>query len=418
MGFPAVALTDHGMMGGFYQFAKAAAAKSFEDGSAAPLIKPIFGVEAYLAKDLAVKESIDVTDPETGSLRKRRPKHNHAVLLAKDEIGFANLLILNNIAVREGYYYEPRIDWPTLEKFHEGLVCMSACLGGEVASAILKHQESEARDIADHYRQVFGDDFYLEIQCHGIPDERTAYDGVVQVAKDLDIPLVATNDCHYLSRKDAINHELVVRMRFQKEEKAGGSSDGRDLTSVYRFPEFYLKSAEQMAKIFENRSDAISNTMEIVEKCNYSFPLAHRIIWPEVDIPVDEKLTEWRDRWCPEQSMEQAFLTRAARMGLKKLGLNVDTSYVERLAYELNVIFDLGYEPYFITQWRICKECKDRSIMMGPGRGSGAGSLVLFCLGITKLDPLKLDLIFERFLNPGRGPQFDHVLPIPEMSNV
>ena len=416
-GFKAMALTDHGNMGGHYQFAAAAAATELEDGSKADPIHAIFGMEAYTCQDISVKESIEVEDDD-GNRRKRRPKHGHLVLLAKDDVGYSNLLKMMRIAAdpAAGYYYEPRIDWSLIEQHHEGLICMSACLAGEVSRLVREGNIGEAKSVADRYRQLFGDDYYLETQFHGMPEEKHCYGLVEGIADDLGIPLVATNDVHYLLPSDANTHSILVSMRFMKNEEEGGSSDTRNLQEAYKQPEFYAKDAEQMRETFGRRPEACDRTLEIAEKCTYRFPLAHSVVWPHYDIP-DDRLREaeaFQTIKAHHLNLKQAFLTLRVIEGLKKMGLDKNQEYVLQARRELDVIFDLGYEDYFLVQDLICQKTRDATppIAMGPGRGSGAGSVVLYAIEVTRIDPIRNGLIFERFLNPGRGPQFDHRLPI------
>lgn len=415
MGLRALALTDHGTMGGHYMFAKEASKKADDKGNPLPPIKPIFGVEAYICDDITFKQFVTVTDEE-GNKRRKAPKNSHIVLLAKNEEGYGNMLRLSKIAAIEGYYRDPRIDWNALSENSRGIICTSACIGGEVGRAIKDGDSARARDIADRHRQLFGDDYYLEIQNHYTDDERRIYEGVCDIADDMGIKLIATNDVHYLKQSDADAHRILVSLRFGRDVKQGGSSDARDLDSAYKTPEFHMKDEADMVKAFGTwRPDALANIEEVVEKCEYSLPTTYPLVWPSFEFDEnDPELREWRDRYVPEQSLIQAYLSREARRGLVAKGLHKDPVYAERLRYELNSIYDLGYEKYFLVQLQIVKRCEELGIMIGPGRGSGAGSLVLYCLGITKVDPIKYGLLFERFLNAGRGPQLDHTLPLPE----
>lgn len=420
-GLRSMALTDHGNMGGHYQFASAAAATELDDGTPTEPLHAIFGIEAYTCEDMLVKESVEVADDE-GNRRKRRPKHGHLVLLAKDDVGYGNLLQMMRVAADPdvGYYYEPRIDWGLLERHHEGLVCLSACLAGEVSRKIREGKVDEAKDVADRYRQLFGDDYYLEAQFHGMAEEKHCYGVVETIADDLGIPLVATNDIHYIMRDDSNTHSILVSMRFMKSEEEGGSSDTRNLQEAYKQPEFYAKDAEQMREAFARRPDACDRTIEIAEKCRYRFPLAHSVIWPHYDIP-SERLAEveaFQRTNAPHLNLKQAFLTLRVIEGLRKLGLGTSKEYLSQAKRELDVIFDLGYEDYFLVQDLICQMTRDAEppIAMGPGRGSGAGSVVLYAIEVTRIDPIRNGLIFERFLNPGRGPQFDHRLPFIQSS--
>lgn len=418
MGFDALAITDHGNIGSHYQFAIAAYDTMTGDKkNPKPRnpIKAIFGVEAYVCDDISIKQSIEVKDAD-GNRKKRRPKHHHLVLLAKNDEGYANLMKLCNIASMEGFYYEPRIDWSLIEPHSAGLICMSACIGGEVGTLIRNGEKEKAFEVVDRYHQLFKDDFYLEVQAHGLPEEAFVYSEIERIADDMKIPLVATNDVHYMRKEDSRIHDIIVSMKFNRDEEDGGSSDSRDLKSAYKKPEFYLKSEQEMLSTFERRPEVVTRTREIVEKCEFNFSLSHPIIWPKFEIQEDDQdtATRWRKENVPEQSPEQAILSKKVLEGLVNLGLSKKSEYLERAKYELNAIYDLGYERYFLVQDMIVRMCDERKIMLGPGRGSGAGSLVLFALGITKVDPLRHDLLFERFLNPGRGPQFDHRLDLPE----
>lgn len=370
MGFPAIALTDHGNMGGHFKFASAAANPKTRDGIETGPIKAIFGIEAYLCEDINVKEHINRKD-NMGNVKKRRPKHYHVVLLAKNDIGYDNLKIMSKISAEEGFYYEPRIDWNVLSQYSEGLICSSACLAGEIAFSILSdNEERETLDIIDRYKQVFKDDFYLEVQSHYMDEEVKAYTKIMEFADEMDIPIIATNDIHYITKDEAETHEIFVAMRFQRdEEKSGGSSDNRDLSKAYKRPEFYMKSSDEMVRLFEDRLDAIKNTLEIVEKCEFKYKLDNPVIWPKCVVEDEKKIEIWRDKNFPELSVNQAYLLKKSMAGLKKIGFDKDQVYIDRLKHEWNIIFDLGYEDYFITQLMVCEKCEEKNILIGPGRG-------------------------------------------------
>ena len=281
LGFDTLAITDHGNMGGHHQFAVAANSSKTFDGISVNPIKPIFGIEAYLCEDIYKKESMIITD-DMGNKKSRRPKHYHIILLAKNDKGYENLKAISHVSAVSGFYYEPRIDWNLLEQHREGVICSSACLGGEIASSILKDQDIKVtKDIIDKYKQLFNDDFYLEVQWHKMDEEKKAYTAIMGLADEFNIPLVATNDVHYILDRDSIIHDQVVAIKFKRDEEKGGSSDTRNLSSAYKKPEFYLKSASEMAKAFSDRPDALRNTREIVEKCEFVYPLEHSIIWTE-----------------------------------------------------------------------------------------------------------------------------------------
>jgi len=398
-GFRAIALTDHGNMGGHHQFVKAC----YEFG-----IKPILGIEGYLCKDAYDQNPVVVE--EGGHAKRRRPKYNHIVLLAKDDEGYNNLLNLMKISCQENiFYYEPRFDWNILSQHSRGLICLSSCLAGELAKTALE-DEQKTKEIIYRYKELFRDDFYIELQDHSIPEEKEIYNVLYRLAKETNTPVVVTNDVHYVEKSDAAGHSIVVFMRYKREEELFNDEELKGLQTAYKTPEFYLKSPEEMASVFSHIPEAIHNTMEICEKCSFQYVANRPIVWPEFKIDNIETIESWRKKKCPELNIKQAFLVRESFLGLKRLGLMDNNVYVDRLKHELNSIFDLGYEDYFLVQWKIAQFARERAILTGAGRGSGSGSLVLYCLGVTKIDPVKYGLIFERFLNPGRGPLYDHNL--------
>ena len=365
----AMAITDHGAMFGAIDFYKACKANG---------IKPIIGCEVYVAPRKRTDK-----DPNLDA------KYSHLILLAKDNQGYKNLAKLVSIGYIEGFYYKPRIDHEVLEQYHEGLICCSACLAGEVNQSILANDMEKAKEVALWYKNIFGEDYYLEIQNNGIKEQVLANQKLIELSRELDIPLVATNDAHYLKREDAYNHEVLLciqtgkrmtdqdRMRFETEE-------------------LYVKSPEEMSDYFRNVPDAIENTVKIAEKCNVEFEFGHTIL-PNYDVPK-------------EFATHYDYLEKLTKDGLiERYGENLSEEVKQRAEYELSVIHKMGYVDYFLIVWDYIYYAKTHNIPVGPGRGSGAGSIVAYAIGITDIDPIAYGLIFERFLNPERisMPDFD-----------
>ena len=369
LGMNAIAITDHGVMYGAIDFYKACKKEG---------VKPIIGCEVYVAP-----RSRHDKEPNIDN------KYNHLILLAKDNRGYQNLSKLVSIGFNEGYYYKPRIDLEVLEQYHEGLICLSACLAGSVNQALLNGQTEKAEEIALWHKRVFGEDYYIEIQNNGIKEQVLANQKLVQLARKLDIPLVATNDAHYLKREDAYNHEILLCIqtgkRMSDEDRMRFESD-----------ELYVKSPQEMSDYFAAFPDAIENTVKIADKCNVEFEFGHTIL-PNYDVP-------------PEFETHYDFLEKLCFDGLKKrYGENQSKEILERAEYELGVIKKMGYVDYYLIVWDFIHYAKSHGIPVGPGRGSGAGSILAYAIEITDIDPMKYGLLFERFLNPERVsmPDFD-----------
>ena len=369
LGMDAMAITDHGVMFGAIDFYKACLANG---------IKPIIGCEVYVAPRKRTDK-----DPNLDN------KYNHLILLAKDNDGYKNLTKIVSIGYTEGFYYKPRIDKETLEKYHEGLVCCSACLAGEVPQAILNGDMEEAKRVANWFKGVFGEDYYLEIQNNGIKKQVLVNQKLVELSRELDIPLVATNDAHYLKKEDAYNHEILLCIQ-----------TGKKITDEDRMrfetDELYVKSPEEMSKYFSSLPDAIENTVKIADKCNVTFDFGHTIL-PNYDVP--EGFNSHYD-----------YLEKLCNDGIKnRYGENPSQEIIDRKNYELGVINKMGYVDYFLIVWDYIHYAKEQGIPVGPGRGSGAGSIVAYAIEITDIDPMKYNLLFERFLNPERisMPDFD-----------
>jgi DNA polymerase-3 subunit alpha len=363
LGMPAVALTDHGNLFGaihFYEAAKKAG------------VAPIVGCEAYVAKGSRFDRKVD---------RKGIEGFHHLTLLAKDETGYRNLVRLSSLGYLEGFYYKPRIDKELLAQHASGLVCLSGCLNSEVSRAALDGDDARLRAAAGFYRDLFGEDFYLEIQDHGIPEERAVAERLVALARALEIPLVATNDCHYLARENALSHEVLLCIQTGKTmADAGRWKFGTE--------EIYVKSAEEMAALFGDVPEALRNTLAVAEKCRLDLPMG-KLLLPRSPIPAGFDSPE-------------AYLESLARDGLARRYTDVTDALRERLEYELGVIRTTGFAGYFLIIRDLIEAAKARGIPVGPGRGSAAGSLVSYSLGITDVEPTRFNLLFERFLNPER----------------
>lgn len=361
-GMSAVAITDHGCMFGAIDFYKAAKAEG---------IKPIIGCEVYTAP-----RRLTDKDPNYD-------KHQgHLVLLAKDMTGYKNLIKIVSKSYVDGFYYKPRTDMEELKKHSQGLIALSACLAGDVPRAIMNGNYNKARKLALEYREIFGNgNYYLEIQDHGLPEQKQVNTEIVRLSRELNIPLVATNDVHYVDKDDARIQDILMCLQMQKTI---------DDENRMKFPsdEFYLKSREEMEKLFPELEEALDNTNEIAERCNVDFEF-HKYHLPKYDVPEGYTTGEYLRKIC--------------RDGLEeRYGQDCPDEYKERLEYELNTIENMGYVEYFLIVWDFINFAKQNNIMVGPGRGSAAGSIVAYTLKITDIDPMKYNLLFERFLNPER----------------
>ena len=369
LGMKAMAITDHGVMFGVVDFYKECKKVG---------IKPIIGCEVYVAPRTRFDKEPNIDN-----------KYSHLILLVKNEIGYKNLTNLVSMGFTEGFYYKPRIDLELLEKYHEGLICLSACLAGSVNKAILKEDIEEARKIALWHKNLFGEDYYLEVQPNGLPEQVLVNQKLVQLSKELDIPLVATNDAHYLKKEDAYIHEVLLCIQ-----------TGKKMNDVDRMKmgadEFYVKSPKEMSEYFKNIPEAIENTVKIAEKCNFDF------VFGDIKLPNYEVPKEYKTH--------SEFFKELCRKGLiKRYGENPSKEIQDRLEYEISVIENMGYVDYYLIVWDFINYAKNQGISVGPGRGSGAGSIAAYAMGITDIDPIKYNLLFERFLNPERisMPDFD-----------
>ena len=365
----AVALTDHGVMYGAVEFYK----KASKEG-----IKPIIGMEAYVARD---GSRFERGKSEDGTGKKKKPYH-HLILLAKNNQGYKNLSKLSTLGHTEGFYYRPRVDVELLKKYSEGLICTTACVGGIVSVHLVQGNYKKAKETAIIYKEIFGDDFYLEIQDHGMAADIAVLEGMPKLSKELGIKLVATNDCHYIEQEHSIAHNILLLL---------SDKNGEDYNKLrYGTDQIYFKSAEEMKKLFKNYKDAIDNTIEIEEKVNLKLDFeGHH--YPVFPIPEDSSAKTLDD-----------YFELLAREGVKKRFSKTTPEIEERLDYEIETIKKMGFSGYFLIVQDFINASKNMNISVGPGRGSAAGSLVAYTLGITNINPLEYDLLFERFLNPER----------------
>ena len=361
LGMDACAVTDHGVLYGAIDFYTAMT----EAG-----IKPIIGCEAYVCRNRLDK-----------SLSGR--ENSHLILLCENNTGYQNLMYLISEGFLTGYYYKPRIDYDLIRAHHEGLICLSACLSGDLPKLLLNGQEESARNYVREMREIFGEDhFYIELMDHNLRDEKTVLPRLIRLAREMDVPLVATNDCHYLEKKDAAAQEVLMCIQT-------GKTLADDQRMRMDTGELYVKSEEEMRALFRQVPDAIENTTKIAERCNVTFEFGVTRL-PRYPVPEGETSDSMLRRLCAE--------------GMRRLYPEAgpaDEPYT-RLEYELSTIERMGYVDYFLIVWDFIHYAKSQGIMVGPGRGSGAGSIVAYSLGITMLDPLKYQLLFERFLNPER----------------
>lgn len=362
LGMDSLAITDHGVMYGVIDFYKAAK----EVG-----IKPIIGCEVYVAPGSRFNKEAGQSED----------KYHHLVLLAENNKGYANLMKIVSKGFIDGFYYKPRVDYEVLEQYHEGIIALSACLAGEVQKYLARGFYEEGKKAALKYQDIFGKgNYYLELQDHGIPEQKMVNSSLLRMSKELDIELVATNDVHYINAEDSVAHDILLCIQTGKKV----SDEDR---MRYEGGQFYLKSEDEMRKLFPYALQALENTHKIAKRCNVEIEFGVTKL-PRYDVP--EGYTSWE------------YLNYLCTKGLNEKYPDDDGTLRERLDYELGIINKMGYVDYFLIVWDFINYAKSNDIMVGPGRGSAAGSIVSYCLGITDIDPIKYDLLFERFLNPER----------------
>ncbi len=362
LGMDSAAITDHGVMYGVIEFYKEATAAG---------INPIIGCEVYVAPRSRFDREL------TGG----EDRYYHLVLLAENDAGYANLVKIVSRGFTEGYYYRPRVDMEVLEEFHEGIIALSACLAGEVQRYIQKGLIDEAGKVAKRYEACFGKgNFFLELQDHGIPTQQTVNTALLRMSKELDIPLVATNDVHYTYAEDAQPHDILLCL--QTGKKLADEDRMR-----YEGGQYYVKSEEEMKGLFPYAWEAVENTQRIADRCHVNIEFGKYKV-PHYEVP------EGYDSWT--------YLNKLCQDGMAKRYPQDDGSLQKRMEYELGIIKDMGFVDYFLIVWDYINYCRENGIAVGPGRGSAAGSIVSYCLRITNIDPIKYNLLFERFLNPER----------------
>ncbi len=368
LGQDAIAITDHGVMYGCIDFYKAAKAAG---------VKPIIGCEVYVTRRRMADRvhGID-NDPY------------HLVLLCENRKGYENLCLLVSEAYMHGFYGKPRVDLELLEQHHEGLIALSACLAGAIPQYRMEEDYAAARDYALRMRDLFGEgNFYLELQAHGIPEQTPVNQGVQRIARETGIPLVVTNDAHYLRREDAKMQDVLLCIQ------TGKTVDDENRMK-FQTDEFYLKSEEELRQLFPNCDEAFENTVRIADRCNVEF-VFNQYHLPSFPVPSGFTNEQYFRKLCYE--------------GFEERYAAPPESYLERLEYEIDVISRMGYVNYYLIVWDFIRYAKEQGIPVGPGRGSGAASIVAYCMHITEVDPMQYSLIFERFLNPERVsmPDFD-----------
>ena len=362
LGMDSAAITDHGVMYGVIDFYRAARAEG---------INPILGCEVYVAPGSRF-------DREAGSGEDR---YYHLVLLAENNQGYANLMKIVSKGFTEGFYYKPRVDLAVLKEYHEGIIALSACLAGEVARYLQRGMYEDAKASAFRYQDIFGKgNFFLELQDHGIPAQRLVNQELLRMHEETGIDLVATNDVHYTRAEDADPHDILLCL--QTNKKLADEDRMR-----YEGGQYYVKSPEEMAELFPYALEALENTHKIAQRCHVEIEFGVTKL-PRFDVP--DGFTSWE------------YLNKLCFEGLEERYQSVTEELKSRLDYELSTIKNMGYVDYFLIVWDFIKYARDHDIMVGPGRGSAAGSLVAYTLGITQLDPIRYDLLFERFLNPER----------------
>ncbi|MCC8074002.1 MAG: DNA polymerase III subunit alpha [Clostridiales bacterium] len=369
LGMQSLAITDHGNMYGAVDFYKACKKEG---------IKPIIGCEVYVAPRTRFDKE-KVLDKD----------YNHLILLCENEIGYKNLIYMVSKSFTEGFYFKPRIDHDLLEKHHQGLICLSACLAGEIPQLLMQRDYEAAKRTAIWYQDIFGQgNYYLELQNHGLPEQKGVNEGIKRISRETGIPLVATNDVHYIEKNDAKIQQVLICI-------ATNHVIGDDTGLEFHANEFYLKSEDEMREIFSDVPEAVDNTQIIADRCNYDFEFGNTKL-PYYETPNKMNHFEYFKMLCLD--------------GMKKrYGDNPPKEYYDRLDYELDTVEKMGYTDYYLIVADFVSFAKSKDIPVGPGRGSGAGSIAAYCMGITDIDPMKYNLLFERFLNPERVsmPDFD-----------
>ena len=374
LGMTSAAITDHGVMYGCMDFYKEAVAQG---------IKPILGCEVYVAPGSRFDRDLGSSDD----------RYYHLVLLAENDEGYQNLVRIVSAGFTEGFYYRPRVDREILTKYHKGIIALSACLAGEVARHISANDYAGAKKAALEHLDIFGEgNYFLELQNHGIPEQEHVNQMLIRMHEETGIPLVATNDIHYTYASDAESHDILLCIQTQKKVQ----DEDR---MRYEGGQYFVKSEDEMRRLFGYIPEALENTNRIAERCNVTIVFGERKI-PEYDVPADFAAE------YPSEEPSLAYLKFLCEKGLRKhYGDDYRTArpeIAERYDYEISTIASMGFTDYFLIVWDYINFAKAHDIIVGPGRGSAAGSIVSYALGITELDPIRYSLLFERFLNPER----------------
>ncbi len=399
LGLPAIAITDHGNLFGALKFWKEAKAAG---------LKPIIGCELYVAPGSRFSREKDENEH----------RYTHLILLAKSDVGYHNLSLLSSAGYTEGFYYKPRVDWDLLTQHHEGLICLSACLAGEIPRLILSGKIEEAKKRAKEFQELYGpENYYFELQDHGLDEQKQVNAVLIELSRELNIPLVATNDSHYIDPEDSDAQDTLLCIGTGKKK-----TDLKRMT--FGGGEYYVKSPEEMARLFSHVPEALENTLKIAEACSMEMKLPGPLL-PKFEVPEDfsqkdpQEILAYAERLRPHLKTPQAherleltvtqYFVWEANNGLKKRYATLTPEIINRLDYELSIIISMDFVGYFLIVADFIGWAKNHDIPVGPGRGSGAGSIVAYALRITDIDPLKYKLLFERFLNPERisMPDFD-----------
>ncbi len=368
MGLESLAITDHGALYGIIDFYKACKKEG---------IKPIIGCEVYTAA-----RAMHDKDPKADA------NQGHLVLLAKNQEGYRNLMKIVSQGFVEGFYYKPRVDMGLLEKYSKGIIALSACIAGDIPRLILENKPEQGRERAMQYKKIFSDGFYIELQRHGMPEEKRVEGELISIGRELEIPLVATNDAHYIKKEDAQIHDILLCIGTNKKlSDPPKDQDPKGGRMKFFNDEFYFKSPNEMGELFHDLPEALENTVKIADECDVEFDFSQRHL-PEFPIPQGMTPGEYLKKLCYEK--------------LPNRYHNISEKIKGRLDFELNVIDEMGFSAYFLIVWDFVRYARENSIMVGPGMGSAAGSLVSYVLEITNIDPLRFGLFFERFLNPER----------------
>ncbi|HQW85138.1 MAG TPA: DNA polymerase III subunit alpha, partial [Ferruginibacter sp.] len=383
-GMPALAISDHGNMFGVFEFVKEAYKNKNDDGTLQ--VKPIVGCEFYITTDRHRKSF---------SKDERDPRH-HQILLAKDAEGYKNLVKLTSLGYIEGMYSKyPRIDKELIHKYHKGLIATTCCLGALVPQTILKFGEKEGENEFKWWLNIFQDDYYVELQRHGIPEQEKVNEVLLKFAKKYKVKVIASNDSHYVDQKDFNAHDILLCINTGEKQSTPALREFTDddvfaKNKRFAFPndQFYLKTSTEMSEVFKDLPEAIDNTNEIVDKVEL-LNLKRDILLPHFTVP-------------PNYKSQDEYLAHLTWSGAKERYKILTPEAEERLSFELDIIKKMGFAGYFLIVSDFIKAGRDLGVFIGPGRGSAAGSAVAYCIGITNIDPIKYNLLFERFLNPGR----------------